>query len=304
MIPDFQTLMLPYLRLLQDGKPQASSESREKLAEQYKLTSDELVEMLPSLRAPTFSNRVAWAIAYLKQAKVIEHASRGIYKITNRGLEVLKEDPPKVNIAYLMRFPEFRDARMNRRNGKEATSVEAVEEEHSAATPEERMDGTYRTLHDILAKDLLEKVKNASSAFFEQVVIDLLVAMGYGGSRAEAASLTKRGSDDGIDGIIKEDKLGLDTIYVQAKRWEGVVGRPVVQAFSGSLDGVRARKGVLMTTSRFTQEALDYVARIEKKIVLIDGEELADLMIEHNVGVSEAQRYVIKKVDADYFGEE
>jgi len=179
-----------------------------------------------------------------------------------------------------------------------------VQEEHSSQTPEELLDGTYQTLRNILAKELLEKVRLSSPLFFEQVVIDLLLAMGYGGSRAEAASLTKRSGDEGIDGIIKEDKLGLDTIYVQAKRWEGSVGRPAVQAFAGSLEGARARKGVMLTTSRFSKEAEDYVTRIEKKIVLIDGEKLADLMIEHNVGVSESQKYVIKKVDADYFGEE
>jgi restriction system protein len=203
-----------------------------------------------------------------------------------------------------MKFPEFREFREKRNTPNEDQRVEQVREEHSSQTPEEMLDETYQTLHGILAKDLLEKVKTSSPYFFEQVVIDILVAMGYGGSKTEAASLTKKTGDGGIDGIIKEDKLGLDTIYVQAKRWEGVVGRPTVQAFSGSLDGVRARKGVLMTTSYFSSDAIDYVGRIDKKIVLIDGEKLADLMIEYNVGVAESQRYIIKKVDADYFGEE
>ena len=304
MIPDFQSILLPYLKLLSDGKPHSTAETREKLGVLYKLTDEELSEMLPSLRAPLFSNRAAWAIAYLKKAKLIESVSRGAYQITNRGFEVLKENPLKLNIAYLMRFPEFQEALKRKAKPGQGSESEQTREDQSTQTPEELLADTYQTLRDILAKELLDKIRASSPFFFEQVVIDLLVAMGYGGSRAEAASLTKRGSDDGIDGIIKEDKLGLDTIYVQAKRWDGVVGRPVVQAFSGSLDGVRARKGVLLTTSRFSNEALDYVARIEKKIVLIDGEKLADLMIEHNVGVSEAQRYVIKKVDADYFGEE
>jgi len=304
MIPDFQSIFLPYLKLLSDGKPHSTAETREKLAVHYALTDEEQNVMLPSLRAPLFSNRAAWAVFYLKQAKLIESVSRGSYKITDRGLAVLKEDPTKLNIAYLMRYPEFQEARKRKAEPDEGSESEQAREEHSTQTPEELLADTYQTLRNILAKELLEKIKASSPFFFEQVVIDLLVAMGYGGSRIEAASLTKRGSDDGIDGIIKEDKLGLDTIYVQAKRWDGVVGRPVVQAFSGSLDGVRARKGVLLTTSRFSNDALDYVARIEKKIVLIDGEKLADLMIEHNVGVSEAQRYVIKKVDADYFGEE
>jgi restriction system protein len=304
MIPDFQSVFLPFLKFHGDGKPHTTNEAEEYLANFFHLTDTERQELLPSGKQARFRNRVAWTASHLKQARLVEPVSRGVYQITDRGQEVLRENPLKLNLPYLMRFPEFQEFRMRRSVPEEETKAEQTREEHSTQTPEELLEGTYQALRNILARELLEKIKASSPFFFEQVVIDLLVAMGYGGSRIEAASLTKRGSDDGIDGIIKEDKLGLDTIYVQAKRWDGVVGRPVVQAFSGSLDGVRARKGVLLTTSRFSSDALDYVARIEKKIVLIDGEKLADLMIEHNVGVSEAQRYVIKKVDADYFGEE
>jgi len=202
-----------------------------------------------------------------------------------------------------MRYPEFQEF-VKPKAPQTIGATEQVPIEQSSQTPEEQLENISQSLRNVLAKDLLEKVRAASPIFFERVVIDLLIAMGYGGSRAEAASLTKRSGDEGIDGIIKEDKLGLDTIYVQAKRWEGPVGRPTVQAFSGSLDGFRARKGVMLTTSRFSAEARDYVAKIEKKIVLIDGEELSKLMIDYNIGVAESQNYIIKRIDADYFGEE
>ncbi len=252
--------------------------------------------MLPSGRAKKFANRVAWAAAYLKMANLIENVSRGIYHITPQGQRLLAEKPDKLNIKSLKRYPEFQ--------ARTGSKTEEHQEESVSQTPHEILDSTYQALRNELATELLTKLKSASPTFFEQAVIDLLVAMGYGGSLAEAASLTRRGSDEGIDGIIKEDKLGLDTIYVQAKRWEGPVGRPTVQAFSGSLDGFRARKGVMLTTSRFSTDARDYVAKIEKKIVLIDGEELSKLMIDHNIGVAESQNYIIKRIDADYFGEE
>jgi len=302
-IPDFQSVFLPYLKLLADGQPHSTSEMEDELAKNFHLTDEERKELLPSGKQARFRNRIAWTSAHFKHAKLIEPVVRGTYKITERGKSVLAENHEKLDLHDLMRFPEFQEFKSKKRMPADASS-NAAQQESADETPEEILDSTYQTLSDILASDLLDRVRASSPLFFEQVVIDLLLAMGYGGSRAEAASLTKRSGDEGIDGIIKEDRLGLDTIYVQAKRWEGAVGRPVVQAFAGSLEGARARKGVLLTTSRFSQEAKDYVDRIEKKIVLIDGERLADLMIEHNVGVSEAQRYVIKKVDTDYFGEE
>jgi restriction system protein len=304
MIPDFQSLFLPYLKLLADGKPHSTKETRDSLAIQYKLTQEELEVMNPGMRSPTFANRAAWAIFYLKKANLIQSPRRGYYAITSRGEEVLKENLTKLDTAYLTRYPDFREFRKRKDVEEDNIPEERTGQDNPIQPPDELLEGTYQTLRKVLASELLEKIKSASPLFFEQVVIDLLLAMGYGGSRAEAASLTKKTGDEGIDGIIKEDKLGLDAIYVQAKRWEGVVGRPTVQAFSGSLDGVRARKGVLITTSNFSKEAIEYVAKIEKKIVLIDGEKLSDLMIEHNVGVSETQRYIVKKVDSDYFGEE
>jgi restriction system protein len=299
MIPDFQSVFLPYLKFFSDGKNHSSRELEDALAIQYKVTDDERREMIPSGRAKKFANRVAWAGTYLRQAHLVENVSRGVYHITPQGLKLLAEKPDKLNIKSLKRFPEFQEFQ-----GRFGSKTEEQHEESVSQTPLEVLDSTYQSLRNELATELLSKLKVSSPTFFEQAVIDLLVAMGYGGSLAEAASLTRRGSDEGIDGIIKEDKLGLDTIYVQAKRWEGPVGRPTVQAFSGSLDGFRARKGVMLTTSRFSADARDYVAKIEKKIVLIDGEELSKLMIDHNIGVAESQNYIIKRIDADYFGEE
>ena len=232
---------------------------------------------------------------------MISSTGRGKYRITPRGLDVLRTAPDSLNIKFLMQFPEFAASRHSTHqiNGNEDDTASA-----HIQTPEETLEASYQNLRRSLAQELLDKIKQASPAFFETLVIDLLVAMGYGGSRRDAGEAVGRSGDDGIDGIIKEDKLGLDAIYVQAKRWEGSVGRPVVQAFAGSLEGHRARKGVLITTSQFSQDARDYVRRIEKKIVLIDGELLTQLMIDHNIAVTEEASYVVKRIDQDYFSEE
>jgi restriction system protein len=299
-IPDFQTIFLPFLKLLADGNTHSINDADQHLAEHFHLTPEERSELLPSGKQARFRNRVNWSASYLYQAKLIDRVTWGVYRITERGKELLKRNPTELNTKSLGEYEEFRTFQT-----KSGTKPEATEhKEQRTETPEEILEATHLQLRSLLATNLLERVRSSSPLFFEQVVIDLLLAMGYGGSRAEAASLTKITGDEGIDGIIKEDRLGLDSIYVQAKRWEGVVGRKEVQAFAGSLEGARARKGVMMTTSWFSDGAEEFVQKIEKKIVLIDGERLADLMIEHNVGVSEAQRYVIKKVDTDYFGEE
>jgi len=291
--------MLPYLQFMGDGKPHNTGEAEDYLAGIFKVTEAQRQELIPSSRAFRFRNRIAWAIGHFKQAKLIEPVSRGIYRITDRGQGILAKKLSRVDLKLLKQFPEYQAWR-----NKPAVSEEITQEEHYAQTPQEIIDNSFQTLSSALADELLEKIRSSSPAFFEQLVLDLLVAMGYGGSRAEASTRVGRSGDGGIDGIIKEDKLGLDAIYIQAKRWEATVGRPVVQAFAGSLEGERARKGVLITTSNFSKDAVEYVTRIDKKIVLIDGEELARLMIEHNVGVNEAQRYVIKRVDLDYFSEE
>jgi restriction system protein len=228
---------------------------------------------------------------------LIETAGWGKVIITERGKSVLQNGPLRVDRKFLQQFPEYA-AKVNR---QETNQVE--KEEEADQTPLESIEANYQSIRRELARELIERIKSCSPRFFEQLVVDLLVAMGYGGSRSDAGQAVGQSGDGGIDGIIKEDKLGLDVVYIQAKRWEGSVGRPVVQAFAGSIEGRRARKGVLITTSNFTQDAKQYVEMIEKKIVLIDGEELAQLMIDHGVGVTEVASYTIKKMDMDYFGE-
>ncbi len=274
------------------------AELRDRIAADIKLEPDELLQKLPSGVQTVFANRLAWSAVYLTKAGALERVKRGVFRITSRGTQLLAKNPPKLTVRDLARFPEF----VAFYKGSQAES----EDDQKAAqeklqTPEEQLAKAYKMLRDSLANDLLEAVRKASPTFFEELVIDLLVAMGYGGSIEDAGRAVGKSGDGGIDGIIKEDKLGLDVVYVQAKRWTNPVGRPVVQAFAGSLEGVRARKGVLITTSSFSQDALDYVQRIEKRIVLIDGQQLADLMIDHDIGVNVVQTYKIKRLDSDYF---
>lgn len=297
-IPDFQSLFVPLLRSVSDGNEHSMAELRDRIAADIKLEPDELLQKLPSGVQTVFANRLAWSAVYLTKAGALERVKRGVFRITSRGTQLLAKNPPKLTVRDLARFPEF----VAFYKGSQAES----EDDQKAAqeklqTPEEQLAKAYKMLRDSLANDLLEAVRKASPTFFEELVIDLLVAMGYGGSIEDAGRAVGKSGDGGIDGIIKEDKLGLDVVYVQAKRWTNPVGRPVVQAFAGSLEGVRARKGVLITTSSFSQDALDYVQRIEKRIVLIDGQQLADLMIDHDIGVNVVQTYKIKRLDSDYF---
>jgi restriction system protein len=302
-IPDFQSLMLPLLITIADGQEHNRSEVHDILAKQFNLSDEDLHELLPSGRQEKFDNRVAWAKSYLKMAGLVETTSRGKFRITPRGADVLKNKPSRIDIKFLMQFPEFAATRNASRQPAPIVDDGTTEEEHNQ-TPEELLESSYQNLRRTLAKDLLDRVKQASPRFFEMLVIDLLVAMGYGGSRKDAGEAVGQSGDGGIDGIIKEDKLGLDAIYIQAKRWDSTVGRPLIQAFAGSLEGQRSRKGVFITTSQFSQEAKEYVNRIEKKIVLIDGEQLAQLMIDNAIGVTEIANYVVKRIDQDYFSEE
>lgn len=302
-IPDYQTLMLPLLRLTSDGTERRFRDAVEALAAEFQLSADERSELLPSGTAPTFDNRVGWARTYLKQAGLIESPKRGILQITERGRTVLSNNPTRIDVRLLDQFQEFRKFRTRR---TDETITPGVRHEHAAGhpeaeTPEDQLASAYKRLRHDLELELLSQVKSSTPAFFERLVIDLLVSMGYGGSRQDAGRAIGRSGDGGIDGIIKEDKLGLDVIYLQAKRWEGTVGRPEIQRFAGALQGHRSSKGVFITTSSYTKEALDYVNFINSKIVLIGGQELAALMIDHNVGVSTVGMYELKKVDADYF---
>lgn len=290
--------MLPLLKLAGDGKEHTKGAVIEELARHFSLTEDEQKELLPSGNQAKFTNRVGWARTYLTKAVLLETTGRARFRITKRGLQVLGQNPAVINNDFLNRFPEFVQFRSRSQKSVKQESADSIQ------TPEETLEASYQGLRGQLVQELLERMKGCTPSFFESLVVDLLVAMGYGGSRKDAGQAIGRTRDGGIDGIIKEDRLGLDVVYVQAKRWEGTVGRPTVQAFSGSLDGQKARKGVLITTSQFSPDAVDYVGRIEKKIVLIDGEQLCQLMIDHSVGVTEVARYVVKKIDSDYFGDE
>lgn len=303
-IPDYQTLMLPLLRVLAARGEQSKKELVEALASEFKLTDGELKELLPSGQQPVFQNRVGWASTYMKQAGLIESPRRAVFKIIERGKEVLSRNPSKINAAFLDQFPEFQEFRQAGRDRTRKGEHKTVNIREMGETPAELLESGYQRLREELAEELLEQVKNASPSFFERLVIDLLVKMGYGGSRQDAGRAIGRTGDEGIDGIISEDRLGLDVIYVQAKRWDNVVGRPEIQKFVGALQGQRARKGIFITTSKFTDEAVQYARGIENKVVLIDGDRLTELMIDFDIGVSPVASYQIKKIDADFFSEE
>ncbi len=294
--------MLPLLKYCGDQKEHFLREITDVLASQFKLTEEERRELLSSGQQTIFDNRVGWARTYLKKAVLLESVKRGTVKITERGLEVLRQNPNKINVNFLKRYPEFVDFQTIKRDKKEQTEnhLEKIEEK----TPEEILGRAYENIQNTLAQELLSKVKISSPKFFENLVVQLLLKMGYGGSRKEAGETIGQTGDGGIDGIIKEDKLGLDVIYIQAKRWENVVGSKEVRNFVGSLVGQKANKGVFITASGFTKDALDYVKTIGHKVILIDGEKLAQLMIDYDVGVSETYSYKIKKIDLDYFEEE
>lgn len=300
-IPDFQSIMLPLLRLAADGKEHSSQDAVEYLADEFGLGEEERQELLPSGKQARFDNRVAWARSYFKQAKLVENTRRGFFRITSRGLELLNSSPDQINKKTLEQYPEF-IAFQNIRS--EATDPQTTIEIPEQQTPEELLENAHKALSDGLAGEILRRVKDCSPSFFERLVVELLVRMGYGGTLADAARVIGRSGDEGIDGIINEDRLGLDAVYIQAKRWEGIVGRPEIQKFVGALQGQRAHKGVFITTSDFTKEAQEYVKNITNKVVLINGLRLTSLMIENNVGVSVAATYEIKKIDSDYFAEE
>jgi len=305
-IPDFQSLMRPLLVAMADGREHTAADVRQAVAKQFNLTEAELSEMLPSGHQPVLNNRVGWSKTDLEKAGAIQTVRRGVYMITERGKKLLAENPVRIDVHLLQQFPEYREYRPGGSGNGGASTAGAPEQEvaDGAGTPQERLEAAHREMRRTLEAELLGQLTKASPGFFERTVVELLVRMGYGGSLQDAGQAIGRSGDGGVDGIIKEDRLGLDVIYVQAKRWAASVGRPDVQAFAGSLEGHRARKGVFITTSRFTTEAKDYVGRIEKKIILIDGEQLASLMAEVGVGVTTVQALEVKRLDLDYFAEE
>lgn len=303
-VPDYQTLLLPLLQLAGRRLAQTLGEAESLLADEFALSDADRQARLPSGTQTTLRNRVGWASFYLKNAGLLDKPKRGQFFITARGEEVLAEKPARIDLEFLSKFPEFRAFYFKETSlaapsaeKKLATSPEAPR------TPDEVLEAAHASITDELASELLSRLLAGSPEFFERVVVELLVAMGYGGSLEDAGQRIGRSGDGGIDGIIKEDRLGLDAIYIQAKRWQGNVGRPEIQKFVGALQGQRARKGVFMTTSAFSAEAVDYVSRIDARVVLLDGRQIARLMIDHGVGVTPFATYVIKRIDSDYFEE-
>lgn len=303
MIPDFQTLMLPLLTVISDGKEYSMRLLEDILAEQFNITKEERSELLPSGTDYIFKNRVGWAKTYMKKAGLINSFKRSCITISERGKEIINSKPAEINVKFLKQFPEFLAFQVPKK--KETVEIDQeIGEELKMQNPEELIELGYVKIRQSLEQDLLTKLKTIDPYFFERVVVELLVKMGYGGSIQDAGKAIGKSGDEGIDGIIKEDKLGLDVIYIQAKRWKDVVGRPEVQKFVGALAGQRAKKGVFITTSNFTKEAVQYALQMDTKIVLIDGETLAQYMIDFNLGVSVQNIYEIKKIDSDYFEED
>jgi restriction system protein len=306
-VPSYDAFMLPLLTALADGSEQHVRDLRDRLAHEFKLNEADRQELLPSGKQPVFDGRVGWAKTYLEKAGLLSTPRRGWYRITDAGKGVLAQKPPGLDKKFLLQFDSFR-AFVTRSNGEGSEGGSpAVAEESSEApgiTPQEALERAHQEIRRKIEAELLDAVTKASPRFFEKLVVELLVQMGYGGSLEDAGRALGRSHDRGIDGVIKEDHLGLDAIYVQAKRWQATVGRPEIQGFAGSLEGERARKGVFITTSAFSSEARTYVQRIEKKIVLIDGRQLAALMADFGIGVNTVSTYEIKRVDTDYFAEE
>lgn len=296
-IPDYQSLMLPLLKLLSNGQELSLREAIGILSEKFQLTDEEKKELLPSGLQPVIDNRVGWARTYLKKAGLVESTRRGYIIITHRGLEALQQNPSEINHAFLVQYPEYVEFKSRKIPDKNDNG-------DGKTTPEEMIEEGYQRIRQELAQELLSQIKKNTPNFFEKLVVELLVKMGYGGSRRDAGEAIGRAGDEGIDGIIKEDRLGLDIIYIQAKRWENTVGRDEIQKFVGALQGKRAKKGVFITTSDFTSGAISYIQNIDTKVILIDGDRLTQLMIDFDIGVSNVSTYEIKKIDSDYFVDE
>lgn len=304
-VPPFEAFMVNTLKVMVDGKTRSHSDFIELVAQDYGITEQDRLEMLPSLTEARYHNRIGWAIFEELRAGLFERPSRGMYKITQRGLDVLKSRPDKIDCNYLMRFREYQEYQLRCKNGRNTQEAVCEKQSESSATPFETIQIAYRELNNSLAAELLDELKKTKPHFFEKIVIRLLLSMGYGNFNKDAGSVTGKSGDEGIDGEISEDKLGLEKIYVQAKRYKDTtIGRPTIQQFAGSLLGKKANKGVFITTSDFSSEAKEYAKLAGQNIILISGQKLVELMIEHNVGVSQLESYAIKKVDHDYFSDE
>jgi restriction system protein len=304
MIPKYEEIMLPLLKFLADGKVHGLSETHDVLAEQFKLTHSERQELLPSGKKRLFRDRLGWSNTYLKKAGLLTSSKRATFSITENGLLLLKDPPTKITSKFLRRYPCFMDFASPKQDKKsDDNSPELELTSNDDQTPEESLESSYQKLHAGLSSELLDIIKSCSPEFFERLVIDLLITMGYGGSRKEAGKAMGKSGDGGIDGIINEDKLGLDVIYLQAKRWENAVPVREIRDFTGALASKKAKKGIFITTSSFPKSVYEFVEQVGYKIILIDGERLANLMIEHSIGLSTVNSYHIKTIDSDYFEE-
>jgi len=301
-IPDFQTIMLPLLKYFEDQKEHSTAEIVEHISNVFNLTEDQRKQLLPSGTQAVIYNRVIWAKTYLKKAGLLDLTEKPFYKISKRGLELLAKNPDKIDMKLLEQFPEYQEFKKLKKSNKE----EREEENRllAAGTPEELLKSGYKIIKDNVKSDILINILKCTPEFFEKLVVDLLIKIGYGGSAEDAGRAIGRSGDGGIDGIIKEDKLGLDFIYIQAKRWSGSVGSPEIQKFVGALTGKQANKGVFITTSKFTVEAKDFIKHLNMKVVLIDGEQLAQLMLDYDIGVTKVEIYEVKRIDSDYFANE
>ncbi|UTC54388.1 restriction endonuclease [Treponema sp. OMZ 803] len=302
-IPTYEECMLPLMKIAEDGKEHLFREATDALINQFNLTEKEKQELLPSGSAFVINNRIGWARTYLTKAGLLLKTKRGYFRISEEGKKLLQKEPAFINTKMLKEYDAFNEFQTT----KETDNSENNKTEHNiqqSITPHELLESGYLSIKNELADELLSTIKNISPSKFEKLVIDLLVKMGYGGSIKEAATVVGKSGDEGIDGIIKEDKLGLDVIYIQAKKWDsGTIGRPEIQKFAGALLGKKAKKGIFITTSTFTNEAKKYVTDIDAKIILLDGKQLTELMIENNLGVSTQDVYTIKRIDSDYFEE-
>ncbi|WP_444915208.1 restriction endonuclease [Microbulbifer sp. TRSA007] len=301
-IPSYQQLFRPLLAAIEDGRAHQMADLHERLSTFFELTQEEIQRRLPSGRQTYFRNRLGWARTYLGKAGLIEIPARGSCKITDRGRQALVDCPNAISNAYLRQYPEFLEFTRGSRETADRSQATTTDND---LTPEERLRSAHAELKDTLADQLLTHIKQCSPQFFERLVVDLMLAMGYGGTAEDAGLATQYSADGGIDGIIKQDPLGLDSIYLQAKRYtENTIGRPEIQKFCGALDMCRAKKGVFITTSRFSQEAQAFVGMIEKKIILIDGDKLTDLMITYGLGTSVKETLTLQAIDSDYFSED
>ncbi len=294
--------MLPLLELAADGREHNIRDAISQLADRFDLSETERKAVVPSGLEPVFANRVHWARTYLKKALLLETPRRAHFQITDRGREALSQNPLELNVSFLKKYPEFEDFFGSK-------STPAIKEDghqtpDTEQTPEETMADGYLRLRQQLESGLLAQVRLNSPEFFERLVIRVLLAIGYGGSIADAGRAFAKSRDEGIDGVIKEDRLGLDLIYVQAKRWQDTVGRPEIQRFVGALHGKQAKRGIFITTSDFSRDAQDYAKSIEVRVVLIDGATLAHLMFEYGIGTSTINTYAVKRIDSDFFNED